>query len=134
MTLKDGRELEVNVALDSARPSAVLISKTVKLSGAARDNDIRLSDERELPLQAELTFSLRAQSPPLFTHGDKLEVATTDGTSSVVLGVEAGDVVLQSAKVALATLNPEKAFGASAFGPLRLGGLSTAWQATGGRW
>ena len=132
VTLKDGRKLEVNVALDSARPSAVLISKTVKLSGAARDNDIRLSDERELPLQAELTFSLRAQSPPLFTHGDKLEVATTDGTSSVVLGVEAGDVVLQSAKVALATLNPEKAFGASAFGPLRfrriIDGVAGDWR------
>jgi hypothetical protein len=132
VTLKDGRTLEVTVAVDSPRPSAVLISKTVKLPGAARDNDIRLSDERELPLQAELSFSLRAQSPPLFTHGDKLEVATTDGTSSVVLGVEAGDVMLQSAKVAVATLSPEKAFGASAFGPLRfrriIDGVAGEWR------
>jgi hypothetical protein len=132
VTLKDGRTLEVTVAVDSPRPSAVLISKTVKLPGAARDNDIRLSDERELPLQAELSFSLRAQSPPLFTHGDKLEVATTDGTSSVVLGVGAGDVMLQSAKIAVATLNPEKAFGASAFGPLRfrriIDGVAGEWR------
>jgi hypothetical protein len=118
VTLKDGRTLEVNASVDSPRPSAVLISKSVKPMGAAHDNQIRVADERELPLEAELAFSLRAQSPPLFTHGDKLEVATTDGTS-VVLGVATGDVVLQSAKVAVATLKPEKAFGKSVFGPLR---------------
>jgi hypothetical protein len=131
-TLKDGRVFEVGVSVDSQRPSAAIISKTVKLLRAAGDNDIRLSDERELPLQAELTFSLRAESPPLFTREDKLEVATTNGASSVVLGVGAGGVMLQSAKVAVATLDPEKAFGASAFGPLRLrriiGGVPGGWQ------
>ena len=132
VTLKDGRVFDVGVSVDSQRPSAAIISKTVKRLRAAGDNDIHLADERELPLQAELTFSLRAESPPLFTREDKLEVATTDGTSSVVLGVGSGGVMLQSAKVAVATLDPERAFGASAFGPLRLrriiGGVAGGWQ------
>lgn len=132
VTLKDGRTLEVNVSVDAPRPSAVLISKTVKPGVATRDSDVQLSDEHELPLEAELTFSLRAQSPPLFTHGDKVEVATMDGTNSVVLGVASGDVVLQSAKVAVVTLNPKQAFGVSAFGPLRfrriIDGVTGDWR------
>jgi hypothetical protein len=132
VTLKDGRTLEVKVSVDSPRPSAVLLSKTVKLSDAASDSDIHLSGEHELPLHAELTFSLRAQSPPLFARGDKFEVATTDGAFSVVLGVQAGSVMLQSAKVAVGTLNPEKAFGSSAYGPLRfrriIDGVAGDWR------
>jgi hypothetical protein len=123
---------DVGVSVDSQRPTAAIISKTVKRLRATGENAIYLADERELPLQAELTFSLRAESPPLFTREDKLEVATNDGTSSVVLSVGAGGVMLQSAKVAVATLDPEKAFGASAFGPLRLrriiGGVAGGWQ------
>ncbi len=130
--LKDGRTLTVPVLVDAPRPSAVLISKTVQTSDPVRADDIHLSDENELPLEAEFAFSLRAQSPALFTRGDKVEVATTDGTFSVVLGVAAGDVVLQSAKVAVATLNPQKAFGASAFGPLRfrriINGVAGDWS------
>ena len=132
VALKDGRALEVKVSVDSPRPSAVLISKSMTLPDAAELSDIHLSDEGELPLQGELTFSLRAQSPSLFTHEDKLEVATTDGESSVILGVASGGLMLQSAKVAVATLDPQKAFGISAFGPLRfrrvVDGVSGDWR------
>ena len=132
VALKDGRALEVKVSVDSPRPSAVLISKSMTLPDAAELSDIHLSDEGELPLQGELTFSLRAQSPSLFTHEDKLEVATTDGESSVILGVASGGLTLQSAKVAVATLDPQKAFGISAFGPLRfrrvVDGVSGDWR------
>jgi len=119
VTFADGRSFPVRASVDSPRPSATLVSKTVKRAAAANDNTIQLASETQLPLEARLTFSLRAESPASFTHDDKLEVATTDGSFSVVLGVAAGDVMLESRKIAVVTLDPAKALGPSAFGPLR---------------
>jgi hypothetical protein len=48
-----------------------------------------------------------------------VEVATADGSVSALLGFATGEVMLQSRKVAVVTLEPAKALGASAFGPLR---------------
>ena len=104
--------------LDSPRPSAVLISKTVSWPGSAEGNRIQLANESELPLTARITFSLRAQSPALFTPDEKLEVATADGAFSVLLAVGT-DLMLESKKTAVATLDPAKALGGSAFGPLQ---------------
>ena len=118
VTLADGRVFNVRVSVDSPRPSAVLISKTVHWSSAG-DDAIQLAKESELPLEARLTFSLRAQSPAAFSPDERLEVATTDGTFSAVLGVATGEVMLESRKVAVVTLDPAKALGASAFGPLQ---------------
>jgi hypothetical protein len=118
VTLSDGRRLDVKASVDSPRPSALLISKTVRSPASASDNAIQLSNESELPLEARLTFSLGAQSPASFTHDEKLEVATTDGSFSVVLGVGAG-MMLESRKIAVVMLDPSKALGASAFGPLQ---------------
>jgi hypothetical protein len=118
VTLRDGRSFAVKASVDSPRPSALLISKTVKWPGAADENTIQLSNEAELPLEARLTFSLQARSPASFAGDEKLEVATTDGSFSVLLAVGAG-VMLQSRKTAVVTLDPSKALGASAFGPLQ---------------
>jgi hypothetical protein len=119
VTLDDGRSFNVKVSIDSPRPSAALISKTLQWASSADDNAIQLSNASELPLEAHLTFSLRAQSPPGFRSDEKLEVATTDGSISAVLGVRTGEVRLQSRKVAVVTLDPLKALGGSAFGPLQ---------------
>jgi hypothetical protein len=119
VTFADGRSFPVRASVESPRPSVTLIGKTVKRPAAANDNTIQLASETQLPLEARLTFSLRAESPTSFTHDDKLEVATTDGSFSVVLGVAAGDVMLESRKIAVVTLDPAKALGPSAFGPLR---------------
>ena len=132
VTLKDGRTVQVRALVDSPRPSAVLISKTMQHARAAGPGDIQLLDEQELPLQGELTFSLRARSPGLFTHEDRLEVATADDESSVMLDIASGTMVLQSAKVAVATLDPQKSLGVSAFGPLRfrriINGVPGDWR------
>jgi hypothetical protein len=117
VTLADGRILDVKGILDAPRPSAALISKSVQRSAAASDNAIQLANESELPLDARLTFSIRAQSPEGFAPDEKLEVATTD--NSAVLAVGTGEVMLPSRKVAVITLDPSKALGASAFGPLQ---------------
>jgi hypothetical protein len=132
VTLKDGRAYTVKVVIDSPRPSASLISKTVKLPATTQASGIQLAAARDVPLQAELSFSLRARSPQLFTHQEKLEVATTDRSSSVVLDVGSGGMTLQSASVAVVTLNLRQSFGDSAFGPLRfrriIDGVAGDWQ------
>jgi len=101
------------------------------LWSSAGENAIQLAKESELPLEARLTFSLRAQSPAAFGPDERLEVATTDGTFSAVLGVATGEVMLESRKVAVVTLDPTKALGASAFGPLQfrrmVNGVAGAW-------
>jgi hypothetical protein len=119
VTLDDGRIFKVKVSISSPRPSAVLISKTIQWAGSSNENAIQLASESELPLQARLTFSLRAESPDAFAPDEKLEVATADASFSAVLGVGTGEVRLQSRNVAVVTLDPSKALGASAFGPVR---------------
>ena len=119
VALDDGRTLNVQASISSPRPSAVLISKTVQWSGSSNPDAIQLASDSELPLEAHLTFSLRAESPDAFTSDEKLEVATADTSFSAMLAVGTGEVMLQSRKVAVVTLDPSRALGASAFGPLR---------------
>jgi hypothetical protein len=112
----------------------VLISKTVSLPGSAEGNRIQLANESELPLTARITFSLRAQSPAGFTPDEKLEVATADGAFSALLAVGT-DLMLESKKTAVVTLDPAKALGGSAFGPLQyrriVQGVAGEWAALG---
>ena len=131
VTLDDGRIFKVKVSVSSPRPSAVLISKTIEWAGSSNANAIQLASESELPLEARLTFSLRAELPDGFAPDEKLEVATADTSFSAVLGVGTGEVMLQSRKVAVVTLDPAKALGASAFGPIRfrriVAGVAGEW-------
>jgi hypothetical protein len=130
-TLKDGRTFEVKVSVDPPRPSAALISKTVQWASSQPGSSIHLANESELPIGARLTFSLRAQSPAAFSPDEKLEVATTDGTFSAVLTVGTGEMRLQSRKIAVVTLDPSRALGASAFGPVQfrriVAGVAGEW-------
>jgi hypothetical protein len=61
-----------------------------------------------------------------------VEVATTDGLSSAVLGLGTSAMVLQGPRVAVATLDPAQALGSSAFGPLRfrrvVDGVAGEWH------
>jgi hypothetical protein len=118
-------------AVESPRPTAELISRTVQWPGAGLENSVQLSNESTLPLGAHLSFSIRAQTPAAFTPDERLEIATTDGVFSSVLGVSSGQVVLESRKTAVVTLDPSKALGASAFGPLQFRRIV---QGVGGEW
>ena len=132
VTLKDLRSYPVRVLIDAARPTATLISKSVQPPASPAGNGIRLGSPREVPLQAQLTFSIRARSPQTFTHEDKLEVGLADSTASVILPVGAGGMTLQNTGVAVVTLNPLERFGDSAFGALRfrrlMNGVAGDWQ------
>jgi hypothetical protein len=116
--LKDGRAFDVRVALDPPRPLATLIGKSSTSPSAAAGVRIRLTGTEEVPQDAQLTFSLRAQSPATFTREMRVEVSAADGASTVLDG-SSGAVTLQNSKVAVVTLNPSGTLGSSAFGPLR---------------
>jgi hypothetical protein len=118
VVLQDGRSLVLAVVLEAPRPNATLIGKSVEPSASSNASNIQLADPDELPQDARLTFSLRAQSPTGFSHAEKVEVATADGSSTTTLSVGSG-IMLADSQVAVATLDPSKAFGSSTFGPLQ---------------
>jgi hypothetical protein len=118
--------------VEAPRPSVKLIAKSVQLSSSSSDSNIRLADQDELPNDAKLTFSLRAQSPPVFAHDEKIEVATADESFSTNLNLGNGGITLENEKVAVALLDPASAFGPSAFGRLQFrviaNGVTGDWQ------
>lgn len=135
-TLKDGRTVTVAATVDASRPSVTLLSKNVQANDAGgntvNNSNIQLSDQNELPQNAILMFSLKAQTPQRFSREERIEVATEDGSYSTLLTLANG-MTLQDAHTALATLDPAKAFGSSAFGPLQFrvvteDGVKGDWQ------
>ena len=134
--LKDGRKESVRGTIAEARPSVKLLSKSVQMGGSGANEEatsnIQLSDPDELPQNATLLFSLKAQTPPKFSRGEKIEVATADESYTTTLTLAKG-LTLQDSHTALAGLDPSKAFGSSAFGPLKFrvitdDGVKGDWQ------
>jgi hypothetical protein len=131
VVLKDGRTVRLKTAVAAARPRVALIGKSIDGVPAASPLAIELGDENEMPAGAHLTFSVRAEGPASLADPDTIEVATADGSASTTLTGASG-LTREDAHVALATLTPVKAFGASAFGALRFrlvqGGVAGDWQ------
>jgi len=131
-TLKDGRVLALSTLVAAARPSVRLLGKSVELSSASNDSNIQLGNQDQVPQDARLTFSVRTVAPASFAFDEKIEVATLDESYSSVLTLSNGGVTLENSKVAVARLDPAKAFGSSAFGPLQfrvvLNGVPGDWQ------
>jgi hypothetical protein len=114
-TLKDGRSLSLPVTVAPPRPSVTILSKSGTQPGNA---PIRLADQDDLPVNQQLTFSLRSASP--FPRTGTIEIINADETLRTVLSLASGTLVLQNPHTILATLDPLKTFGTSAYGPLRL--------------
>jgi hypothetical protein len=119
VTLKDGRVFDLDALVVAPRPSVTLIGKSVHLSTSTPASNIELGAQDELPQDATLAFSVRAQTPAAFALDEKIEVATADGSFSTALSFDNGGITLEDSQVAVATLDPIKAFGPSAFGPLQ---------------
>jgi hypothetical protein len=117
--LKDGRTFSLAVLIDEPRPSAALIAKNIQASRSGMASHIALSDSDQLPQDSVLMFSIRAMVPESFSRTEQIEVATADNSFATALSIGAGTLMLADARVAVATLDPAKAFGPSAFGPLR---------------
>ncbi len=131
--LRDGRSVPVPFLVDAARPAVTLLSMTVVPGTTGLT--LNLTNKEAIPLASRVTFSLRSDSPAKFRRSTKIEVATTDGTLLTTLALADGAVVLQDSHTALAFFSPEKAFGASAFGPLQFRVLAedtaSDWQSLG---
>jgi hypothetical protein len=132
VSLVDGRVLNVDATVTDPRPGVELIGKSVQSSASSTGSNIELANQDELPQDAKLTFSVRAVSPKTFSRGEQIEVATEDEAFTTTLSLDNGGMTLENSKVALATLDPAKAFGSSAFGPLRFrviaNGADGDWQ------
>ena len=131
VTLQDGRSLPLSAAVEAPRPRVALIGKSVQ-SAAPGDSNIQLADSGELPQGSSLTFSLRSVAPLAFAHDESVDVATADESAITTLTAANGGLTLETAEVAVATLDPSKAFGSSTFGPLKFRvnakGVASDWQ------
>ncbi len=125
LTLRDGRILTTGYVVDAARPSVTVLNRTATALPGEAGLPLALADADALPLHSKVTVALRADSPAKFSRSEKVEVGTTDGTLHTELTMADGSLVLQDSHTALAFLNPEKSFGASAFGPLQFRVVTT---------
>jgi hypothetical protein len=133
VALKDGRVLDLQTTVAPPRPQVKLISKSVQM--APSSSAIRFGDPSQLPQNGKLSFFLQSEVPDEFSHTEKIEVATEDGSSDVILSIADGDLVLQDSHTLLAVLDPVKSFGPSAFGALRFRPVSdTSGDSSKGDW
>jgi hypothetical protein len=131
VTFKDGRTVSLKVKVGPPRPQVALVDKSVQPGAPDTPHPIRLTDKDEAPQNAQLTFSLRAQSPPKFSGHEQVQVATSDGGAQTTL-TSASGLMFEDAQIAVATLDPAKALGASGYGALRYriveDGVPGDWQ------
>jgi hypothetical protein len=128
--LKDGRTMTVKISAQAQRPSLILLSfndKPVQLNGAL---SVTLGAKDDLSLNGKLTFVV--QTKDVFPRKQTIEVATVGGSVHTSLSLADNDLVLQDEHTAIATLDPLKAFGQSAFGKLQM--RPVAEDGTPGDW
>jgi len=131
-TLKDGRVITLTASVGPSRPIVTLIGKALQQSPSGNGSNIQLTDPDELPQGAELIFSVRTQSPSTFSRDETIEVATSDESYSAILSNSNNGITLENSNVAVASFDPEKSLGSSAFGPLKfrvvVNGAAGNWQ------
>jgi hypothetical protein len=125
-TLKDGRTLTLPFTVGGARPSITLLSKGID---QPKSSAIHLSPD-DLPINEKLTFFLKTSDN--YPRGQQIEIASTDDSLHTKLSIADGNLVLQNKHTVLATLEPLKTFGPSAFGPLHV--RAVAPDGTAGDW
>ena len=132
--LKDGRTLNVKVSTEAARPSLALLSFQDKPSAETGTLPLTLGAKDEIPLRSTLTFVVQTKN--VFPRSQTVEVGTLDDAVHTSLSLANDTLVLQDEHTAIATLDPLKAFGQSAFGKLQMrpvaaDGTTGAWAALG---
>ena len=128
--LKDGRVLTVKVASKVARPVLTLASMNSSPAEGSGALPVILGGKNEIPLHGKLTFVVTTKE--VFPRGQKVEVATANGAVQTTLSLLDNNLVLQDEHTAVATLDPSKVFGQSAFGPLAM--RPVAADGTAGDW
>lgn len=115
VALEDGRTLRAGFTVLPGRPALRLLSVHYTLP---QPSPIQLSNRDDLPVSAHLAFSLRTEKP--MPRDGVVELGSEDGALSTKLSVASGSLVLEDKHTVLAELDPEKVFGRSAFGPVRM--------------
>lgn len=128
--LKDGRTMKVKIAAEAPRPGLQLLSFHATPAHQPGSIPVTLGATDDIPLNGRLTFVVSTRS--IFPRNQKIEVATADGTADTTLSLADNDLILQDEHTAVATLDPLKAFGQSAFGPLQMRPVSA--DGTPGNW
>jgi hypothetical protein len=117
IALRDGRILSLPLTVSAPRPVIALLRKSAIAD--ANTTTMNLSSPDDLPLSSMLTFTLK--SPDRFPRNGQIEIETLDGTLRTVLTLApSGGLLLQDPHTIVATLDPLRSFGPSAFGALRL--------------
>jgi hypothetical protein len=131
VALKDGRTLELPTKVEAPRPRVTLVSKNIQLGDTP--STISFGSQDELPLDGQISFLLKTEIPDRFSRSERIEVATSDESFSVLLSVADGTLVLRDSVSFLATVDPRTALGPSAFGrlrfrPVQADGAKGDWQ------
>lgn len=121
VTLKDGRKLDVPATIQPPRPKLTLLSKSLQPS--ATPSPVHFPKPDALPQDSRLSFFLKTDAPGGFPRTEKVEIAAVDGSFSSTLSLADGSLIQQDANSVLALLDPIKAFGPAAFGPLQFRGI-----------
>lgn len=132
VVLEDGRKIKLPLTVEAARPSVAVIARADVPSQTEPKSPffIKFTSEADLPIDDALMFSLKSAQP--FPRNGTIEIASPDGSLHTKLGVDSGSLVMEDPRTLLATLQPLKAFGPSAFGPIRL--RAVAPDGTAGEW
>ena len=128
--LRDGRTLPVKIAVEAARPGLTLVSMKATSEAKHDGISVALGAKDDIPLEGKLTFVV--QTKDAFPRTQTVEVATAGEAVKTTLSLAANDLVLQDEHTAVATLDPLKAFGQSAFGSLEM--RPVAADGTPGAW
>jgi hypothetical protein len=131
VVLHDGRESKLPATILAPRPKVTLLSKGVQ-SDDVDAAAIHIGDGNELPTTGRIVFSIKSVVPAEFPRGEVIQVAAPDNSFHTDLKMSDGSLVLQDAQTALGMIDPAKAFGSSAFGPLRFRPMSA--DGTAGDW
>ncbi len=123
ITLKDGRTTALRTVISSVRPQLELLQKSIQ---PAPDSPaaIQITDANEMPQYARISFSMRSKVPEKFARNERIEIANDDGSLHASLTIADGGLTLQDQQTVLANYDPQKAFGASAFGALKVRAVS----------
>lgn len=97
---------------------ATVIARAVQRPAAGGPVPITLASDADIPGDATLTVSLRADKGSRFSGKETIEIAAESGGGTAMLS-GANGVRLADQQVALVTVAPAATLGPSAFGPLR---------------
>jgi hypothetical protein len=132
VVLNDGRNLRLPLTVEPARPAVTLIGTADVPSDTMPRSQfhVRLTSQGDLPVGDGLMFSLKSAKP--FPRAGQIEIASPDDSLHAALSVAKDTLILEDPQTLLATLQPLKDFGSSAYGPIRL--RAVAPDGTAGEW